>query len=838
MNRRATAPVPPPRIIFEERDKEGNPSMLVPECADGAPRELGSPGVEASERGWIATKYTFNWFLGVFVPVFVNVVCVTYFMDLHRAVSQIGWGYSLLFYFISFILSAGTLTSICVIATNGEMRDGGCYYLISRTLGPEIGAALGITLIIAHATAISWRLHYIAAAITQMYSGPVTTSAKWDRTVWRVCLSVLVFLMCVPGAKLSIYILVVCFVLICIALLVLFIGFFARKPGSVRLFTGMSMDNIHRNFGTHITETADLIVYLGILFPASNALMTCANFGGRLKNASRAIPIGGFAAILTSTVAMFATILFSAAVFAFEEQDYSTVSFLLIESAIYPPLAYAGFIAACLGSALTLNIGGARILNVMVYDELLPGFLKKWVFRGEPLLSHFIVTLISLAFAVVDEPTTSTKITNVIFLVPFCLVNWAVWTAASAHYPGFRPSFRFYNRWIALVMAVLCFARMWVVNWIISLIVLPVFIIIWVIYKCLKPEDRWGTVTQSMTFYKTLKEELNLYHIKPHVKTYRPNVIFITKAHPDDRRTFSYFLNEVLHGHGMAAIGRVVISDEDKDFQGLVEERDGTYLTSDEGYRIFYDITIASSFAEGVRDLILLMGIGMMRPNTLCLEYPETWADEETTELNDTDFVSSVKLAFDASYGVLIIRHLDLFMDVDRAGNIDVWFLDDDGGLTLLPPYLLRAHRRWKHAHFRVLTVAFLDEGETYDEKQKNLATMLYRYRINGDGIVIEGSVEHDSITPFTKMNWDALARQFQLETAESASRRTKRYLVIADILRQYSSHASFIALTQDIPPADVDSKLYMAWLETVSKINVPFCFIRGNGDNVLSWKV
>ncbi|XP_069072005.1 solute carrier family 12 member 2-like [Pleurodeles waltl] len=78
------------------------------------------------------------------------------------------------------------------------------------------------------------------------------------------------------------------------------------------------------------------------------------------------------------------------------------------------------------------------------------------------------------------------------------------------------------------------------------------------------------------------------------------------------------------------------------------------------------------------------------------------------------------------------------FQKKQGKGTIDVWWLFDDGGLTLLIPYLLTTKKQWKDCKIRVFTGGKLN---TIDDSRRTMATLLSKFRIDFSDIVILGDI-------------------------------------------------------------------------------------------------
>merc|ERR1711997_566987 len=82
-----------------------------------------------------------------------------------------------------------------------------------------------------------------------------------------------------------------------------------------------------------------------------------------------------------------------------------------------------------------------------------------------------------------------------------------------------------------------------------------------------------------------------------------------------------------------------------------------------------------------------------------------------------------------------VIQDIHQFQTAKRTGTIDVWWLYDDGGLTLLLPYILTTRQQFSHAKLRVFTLA--NRKDELDRETRNMAALLAKFRIEFSSVVV-----------------------------------------------------------------------------------------------------
>ena len=135
---------------LSESSEPESPSVqtAAPGPAEGMPADMMLPSaVSAPEAAAAAEAKKFGTFMGVFVPCCQNILGVILFLRLGTIVGQAGVNMTLVVVGLCCLCTFMTSLSLSAIATNGAIKSGGPYYLISRALGPEFGGAVGLSMV-------------------------------------------------------------------------------------------------------------------------------------------------------------------------------------------------------------------------------------------------------------------------------------------------------------------------------------------------------------------------------------------------------------------------------------------------------------------------------------------------------------------------------------------------------------------------------------------------------------------------------------------------------------------------------------------------------------------
>ena len=241
-----------------------------------------------------------------------------------------------------------------------------------------------------------------------------------------------------------------------------------------------------------------------------------------------------------------------------------------------------------------------------------------------------------------------------------------------------------------------------------------------------------------------------------------------------------------------------------------------------------------------------------MKPNTVFLGFKTNW--QESINKDDTkaenfeqtktvkNFVNVVQDAFDEQIGVAIFRsnfngngmekNTSRILNEKREGTIDVWWLFDDGGLTLLIPYLLSLNRYWKKCKLRVFTPKSTQKESEISSSKIRMANLLKKFRIDVSCVVeFEGISERPSdenIAEFKSLAGHSTDGEYK--------KKTLRHIRLGELLKDHSKDASLIVMTLPVPSKNVEPSMYMSWLEMMTKDLPPIMLIRGNHTNVLTF--
>ncbi|XP_054160523.1 solute carrier family 12 member 1-like [Oppia nitens] len=673
----------------------------------------------------VETAVKFGWIKGVLVRCLLNIWGVMLFMRLAWVGAQAGIGLGSVVIILATIVTTVTSISMSAICTNGEVKGGGTYYMISRSLGPEFGGAIGIIFSIANAVAVAMYSVGFAEAMRDLLMDNGLALINGGMNDIRIISSLATIAMlgiALVGTEWEAKAQIILLFVLLVAMGDFFIG--SLIPPSVEKqskgFVGWSGQVLVDNFMPRF-EGQSFFTVFSVFFPAATGILAGANISGDLKDPQTSIPKGTLLAIGITTFSYLLFLFICGGVvtrdangltellFANSSGDYlnliqnctingntkceygSSHNYQIVELvSIFGPIIYAGIFAATLSSALASLVSAPKVFQALCKDKLFPyieyfghGFGK----NNEPRRGYLLAFGLAIACCLIGDLNSIAPLISNFFLAAYCLINFSCFHASFAKSPGFRPSFKYYNMWLSLMGAVLCLMVMFMTHWPAALgtFVIILGLYIWIQYR--KPDVNWGSSTQAQTYLRALNSVYRLNLVPNHVKNFRPQILVLTGS-PSSRPPIIDFSNTISKGIGLIICGHVVDGSLSQRARNALIQESNNYLQR-RRIKGFYNLVEEESLAKGVDSMIQSVGVGKLRPNIVMMGMKSNWQTSDPEEISD--YFNTIHTVFDRHLSLIVIR-LSNGLDFSRFGDIP----DEENekekptanGLTPSAPYL------------------------------------------------------------------------------------------------------------------------------------------------------
>ena len=542
------------------------------------------------------SKKTFGTLAGVFTPTTLTILGVIMYIRQPWVVGNAGIVGALAILLISVGITLTTALSLSSITTNVRIGAGGAFSIISKSLGLEIGGAIGIPFYIAQALAVAMYVFGFREGLASIL--PYLNPLILDILIFSVVMTI-AFISTSFAFKIQYVILgiiVLSLVSIYGALFVSDLNYdfelFGKYPGS-----------IENNF----SGTSFWVVF-AVFFPAVTGVMAGANMSGDLTSPRKSIPKGTISAVILTTF-IYISLIFVASLLATPTEMTSNYN-LFIDKALYSPIVLAGLLGATLSSALGSFIGAPRILLALAEKGILPKSkaLAKTSKKGEPVNSMLITAVIVFIGISLRDLNTIAPILTMFFMITYAMVNIVVLVEQSLSLPSYRPTLKV----PLIVPAIGAFGSITIMFVINAIVALTSLILIFIFYfylvnlklKSEAGDSRSGLFT-ALAEWAT-KKSSNLSPQKE-VRSWRPDLL-IPMTMPKEIRSSYKLIHSIIHPNGSIKILSLLHEnpEEQKNIELFLKNASQKYKES--------GISVSYAFVEN-RELNTTINISMQSLN-------------------------------------------------------------------------------------------------------------------------------------------------------------------------------------------------------------------------------
>lgn len=632
----------------------------------------------------------------VFLAAISTILGAIMFLRFGWAVGNQGiWG-ALLIVVVGHLITIPTALAVSEIATNRKVEGGGEYYIISRSFGTNIGAAIGVSLYLSQAISVAFYMIAFAQSFTPLYPWiretlGIEPDPRMFSLPFSLALAVLVFK---KGASMGV-------LLLYTVVTILFISL-------VAFFTGGSWDfgNLS-NVAEPVRGNHSWTFVFAVCFPAFTGMTAGVGLSGDLANPRRSIPLGTMVATLIGLVIYTLTVL-KLGINGSPDQLAGDELYMR-QIAAWGWIIPFGLAAATMSSAIGSLLIAPRTMQALAGDQVFPWKRLNGLFSAgvgpahEPLNGTILTMVIAIGFIAIGDVNMVASIVSQFFLVTYgaiCLISVLEHFAAN---PSYRPSFRS-RWWISLTGAVGCIVMLIITEFLATLFAMVFMVGIYVSMR----RTHHGEQGIAVLFKGAVQQAVRRLQIWMQKKRspirgadWRPSFIAVSSATFKRLAAFD-LLRWLAHRQGFGTYFHFIqgMLTRENNQKARAELEKIIKLTGESRAGVFADTIVSPSFTTSVAQIIQVPGVAGMDNNGLILEFSR---DERLDTQALDNLTNGVKLALECDFNLCVLRSSDYRCGYHKS--IHIWLTQHQLGnanLMILLAYIIMGHPEWANGEITV----------------------------------------------------------------------------------------------------------------------------------------
>jgi len=621
-------------------------------------------------------------------------------------------GGALIIIALAHIATITTGLSIASISTNRKVSSGGFYAFISRSMGPEIGGAIGIPLYISQTLSITLYIFGFTEAWINLFP-------SHEREIVLYVIIAILFILSYLGPNFAMKIQYI----IMAGIVVSLISFFL----SDQAFSFPITLNI--NPGT--TKGGFWYVF-AIFFPAVTGIGSGVAMSGELRDPKRNLPRGILTAIFTGLIIYIAAAFWLRGIGS--NHQLITNNLLMAQTARWQSAVMAGILGATFSSALGSFIGAPRILQALAKDKTIPfsRFFADQSETGNPRIAIIFTAILTVISLNIGSLNAVASLLTMFFLISYGAINLTLFIEKAIGMPSFRPTFTIHNV-IPLIGFAWCTVIMFLINPLFAILALLLILMLLIYYAKKGLSASYGDVRSGI--FNAIGEWAIKSSMKfpNHYKSWKPN-LFIPIDDPQSYKKNIKFIKNLISPSGTARLVSINIMQESfgKKIARIFNSDDNVASSKANYYKLLDEInelknefsqdgifsaaTVVDSsiFIEGINTIIQTMTGMVLPPNIIFLTISKK--EEKFKRLQEL-----FSVAIRESLAIVALSHHSE-KDFGNRKDINIWLRINSYNHNLAILLASQLERNWG-AKIRFITIA-------REESEKKVA-LTFLKRIN-----------------------------------------------------------------------------------------------------------